>query len=140
MTISLIGGGASSVSQSANLQQSTINQEEFLKILMTQLQFQDPLKPMDNQEFLAQMAQFSSLAQTAQINDRIDTLLSLQAANQSIGLIGKNVQVNRNGVPSVGVVTSIQFSEGEPSLTVTINSNNIMTGVKVSEITVVRGE
>lgn len=138
MAVDLIGGGAASSLQRTDLQASTLSQEDFLKILLTQLQFQDPLKPLDNQEFLAQMAQFSSLAQTSQINDRIDSLLSIQAATQSIGLIGKTVQVDTNGGSQVGTVGSLQFTDGVPSLTVTTNEGAVLTGVSVSQITVVR--
>jgi flagellar basal-body rod modification protein FlgD len=138
MTIDLIGGGTSSVAQSTNMQQAAINQEDFLKILLTQLQFQDPLKPMDNQEFLAQMAQFSTLAQTSQLNERIDTLLSVQSAMQSVGLIGKTVQATINGVTVVGVVGTLQFSNDVTTLTLTTENNESFTDVRVSDITLVR--
>lgn len=139
MAVDLIGGGSSSALQRTDLQASALGQEEFLKILLTQLQFQDPLKPLDNQEFLAQMAQFSSLAQTSQINDRIDALLSIQAATQSIGLIGKTVQVDTDGGAKVGTVGSLAFNDsGIPSLTVTTSAGEVLTGVSVSQITVVR--
>ena len=138
MAVDLIGGGSSSVLQRTDLQASSLGQEEFLKILLTQLQFQDPMKPLDNQEFLAQMAQFSSLAQTSQINDRIDSLLSVQAATQSIGLIGKTVQVETASGAKVGTVGSLAFSEGMPTLTVTTSAGEVLTGVSVAQITVVR--
>ena len=138
MAIDLIGGGSSSALQQATLQQATLNQEDFLKILLTQLQFQDPLKPMDNQEFLAQMAQFSSLAQTSQINDRIDTLLTVQAATQSVGLIGKTVQVDTDSGSIIGAVGSLQFTDGAPTLTITTSSGEVVTGISVSQVTVVR--
>lgn len=138
MAVDLIGGGATSALQNTDLQASTLSQEDFLKILLTQLQFQDPLKPLDNQEFLAQMAQFSSLAQTSQINDRIDSLLSIQAATQSIGLIGKTVQVDTDGGSQVGTVGSLNFTGGVPLLTVTTSAGEVLTGISVSQITVVR--
>ena len=47
---------------------------------------------MDNQEFIAQLAQFSNLEQTRQFNDKLDSLLTVQASEQSIGLIGKTVE------------------------------------------------
>jgi flagellar basal-body rod modification protein FlgD len=137
MAVDLIGGSASSL-QSANLQTQTLSQQEFLNIMLTQLQFQDPLKPMDNEQFLAQMAQFSSLAQTAQMNDRIDTLLTVQAATQSIGLIGKTVQVDTATTSTVGTVSSLTFSSGAPSMTVTASDGSILTGVSVSQISVIR--
>jgi len=131
-------GGTSAEQQSTNVQQSTLGQEEFLKILLSQLQYQDPLKPMDNQQFIAQMAQFSSLAQTSQMNERIDTLLTIQASTQSIGLIGKTVEVQTSSTPGVGTVTSLAFAEGQPSLTIRTSSGELLTGIKLSQITVVR--
>lgn len=138
MAVDLIGGGSTSALQRSDLQVSALGQEEFLKILLTQLQFQDPLKPLDNQEFLAQMAQFSSLAQASQMNDRIDALLSVQAATQSIGLIGKTVQVDTAGGSKVGTVGSLVFNEGIPTMTVTTSAGEVLTGISVSQITVVR--
>lgn len=137
MSVDLIGGGASSAQQAVDLQQSSLGQEQFLKILLAQLQYQDPLKPMDNQQFLAQMAQFSSLAQTSQLNTRIDTLLSIQSATQSIGLIGKNVQVQTQTGSSVGSVSSLSFANGQPTLTVTTSTGQVLTGIGLSQISVV---
>lgn len=130
-------GGASSATAGAALQTS-LGQEEFLKILLSQLQFQDPLKPLDNQEFLAQMAQFSSLAQTQQINDRIDNLLSLQAATQSIGLIGKSVEVGISGTVRAGTVASMSIADGSPNLTVQTVDGELLTGVRLSQVSVIR--
>lgn len=139
MSVDLLGGAASSQQNSLALQQSSLGQEEFLKVLLTQLQFQDPLKPLDNQQFLAQMAQFTALAQTSQTNDKIDTLLSIQAATQSIGLIGKSVEVkNSSGSTSVGTVSSLTFLDGQPSLTVRTDAGAVLTGIKLSDISVVR--
>lgn len=138
MAVDLIGGSSSSV-QSASLQSSTLSQQDFLKVMLAQLQFQDPLKPLDNQQFLAQMAQFSALAQTAETNGKIDTLLSIQAATQSIGLIGKTVQVSSSAGAQIGTVGSLTFdSNGAPSLTVATTSGALLTGVSVSQISVVR--
>jgi len=131
-------GGTSAEQQSTAVQPSTLGQEEFLRILLAQLQYQDPLKPLDNQQFIAQMAQFSSLAQTSQLNERVDTLLTIQASTQSIGLIGKTVEVQTSSTPGVGTVTSLAFSEGQPNLTVRTASGELLTGIKLSQITVIR--
>ncbi|MBI2308403.1 MAG: flagellar hook capping protein [Rhodocyclales bacterium] len=138
MAVDLIGGGASAAQQSLDLQQSSLGQEQFLRVLLAQLKFQDPLKPMDNQQFLAQMAQFSELAQTSQLNNRIDSLLSIQSATQSIGLIGKTVEVRLPSGSRVGTVASLTFSNGQPSLTVNAGAGELLTGVSLSEISVVR--
>jgi flagellar basal-body rod modification protein FlgD len=139
MAVDIIGG-VSSAQQSAAAVQTSLGQEEFLKILLAQLQFQDPLKPLDNQQFLAQLAQFSALAQTSQLNDRVDTLLTIQATTQSVGLIGKTVEVQSTtgDVPSVGTVTSLTFSDGQPNLTVRKDSGEILTAIKLSQISIVR--
>lgn len=139
MAVDVIGG-VSSAAQTASEVQTSLGQEEFLKILLAQLQFQDPLKPLDNQEFLAQMAQFSSLAQTAQLNDGVDTLLTIQAANQSIGLIGKTVEVRSliGGAPSVGTVSSLAFVDGQANLTVRQENGELLTAVNLSQISIVR--
>lgn len=138
MAVDLIGGGGNAGLQSIDLQQSSLGQEQFLRVLLAQLKFQDPLKPMDNQQFLAQMAQFSELAQTSQLNSRIDSLLSIQSATQSIGLIGKTVEVNLPSGARVGTVASLAFTNGAPSLTVNVGAGELLTGVSLSEISVVR--
>src|SRR5688572_24054510 len=75
------------VDNPAAIRNAGLGQEDFLKVLLTQLSFQDPLKPLDNQEFIAQMAQFTNLELTRQQNDRVESLLTIQSATQAIGLI-----------------------------------------------------
>jgi len=139
MAVDLLGG-VSSVQQETNAVQSSLGQEEFLKILLSQLQYQDPLKPLDNQQFLAQLAQFSTLAQTSQLNDRIDTLLNIQSANQSIGLIGRTVEVQSTvgDVAAVGVVTSLSFASGQSFINVKKADGEILTGITLAQISVIR--
>lgn len=95
--------------------------EDFLKILSTQLAYQDPLKPIDNQQFLAQMAQFTSLEQTQRLNDKMELLVNNQASLQSIGLIGRNVRAQVNGTVLSGVVSALDFSSSTPMFTLTSN-------------------
>lgn len=137
MTVDLIGG-TTTQQQSTDIQQSVLGQAEFLRILLAQLQYQDPMKPMDNQQFLAQMAQFSSLAQTSQLKDSVDTLLTIQSATQSIGLIGKTVEVQTTASQEVGTVTSLTFSNGQPALTVKKSTGELLTDIRLSQISVVR--
>ena len=61
-----------------------IGQDDFLRILLTQLQFQDPLKPVDNQQFVAQLAQFSALEINRQQSEKVDTLLGISGADQAV--------------------------------------------------------
>ncbi|MFC4404576.1 flagellar hook assembly protein FlgD [Gracilibacillus xinjiangensis] len=72
----------------------TLGKDEFLKILMTQLQNQDPLNPMDDKEFISQMATFSSLEQMMQMNKAITNLVNNQMVSPVIQyshLIGQQV-------------------------------------------------
>ena len=74
MPVDAIGGVVSNGSTSVN-SNSTIDQEGFIKLFLTQLQFQDPLEPVDNREFLAQLAQFSNLEQSRQLSLNTESLL-----------------------------------------------------------------
>ena len=57
-----------------------LGQDEFLKLLVTQLQYQDPLKPMDNEQFITQTAQFSQLNQMTELVSLMKQSLALQQA------------------------------------------------------------
>jgi flagellar basal-body rod modification protein FlgD len=128
----------SAASQSPELQASSISQQDFFKLLVTQLSFQDPLKPIDNEAFIAQIAQFTSLEQTRQLNDRISTLLTIQSSTQAIGLIGRTVEVATATGSVVGRITTLNFVQGTPFLTVQTNTGQFLNGIGLDQITVVR--
>ncbi|TAK83702.1 MAG: flagellar hook capping protein [Aquabacterium sp.] len=118
----------------------TLSQEDFIRILTTQLSYQDPLKPLDNQQFMAQMAQFSALEQNRQINDNLVGLLEIQSATQSIGLIGRTVEVANAGTggTAVGTVTTLRFSDGTPLVTVKTADGQVLPDLGLSAISVIR--
>ena len=129
----------SGTSAQSALSKSSLGIQDFLKILTTQLNYQDPLKPMDNQEFIAQLAQFTSLQQTQQMNEKLDSLLSIQAANQSVGLIGRSVDVRTSdGSAAGGKVSALSLAGGEPRLTVTLNNGSTLSDVSLSNLITVR--
>ena len=72
---------------------NTLNKDDFLKILMTQLTHQDPTQPMQDKEFVAQMAQFSSLEQITNMAQEFSKLSSILSANRALGLLGKTVEI-----------------------------------------------
>jgi flagellar basal-body rod modification protein FlgD len=121
-----------------DLTSSSISQQDFFKLLVTQLSFQDPLKPIDNEAFIAQIAQFTSLEQTREMNEKISTLLSIQGSNQAIGLIGRTVEVATATGTVVGEVTTLNFVNGTPFLTVRTNTGQFLTGIGIDQINVVR--
>ena len=136
MAVEAIGGATTN--QQVNLQTLGVSQEDFFKILVTQLQFQDPLKPIDNQAFIAQIAQFTSLEQSRQANDRIDALASIQAVTQTIGLLGKTVEIETATGAQVGAVNTVRFQGNQPLLTVTTSTGAVLTDVSPALVRVVR--
>lgn len=130
--------GVESSSSDVATSRAGINQEDFLKVLLAQMQFQDPLEPMENQEFMAQFAQLTNLEQTQQFNDKLDSLLSLQSSGQAINLIGKSVEANINSGQVVGEVTSVAFSDGSPFMTVKTLSGDYLTDVSLGQIRIIR--
>ena len=120
------------------LQSSGIGMQDFMKIMLTQLTIQDPLKPMDSQEFMAQMAQFTSLEQMQQINDKMSALLTTQASLQSVGLIGRTVDIWTDSGTITGQVSALSLAGDTPSINVTIGSGTVLQGVSLSQLQAVR--
>jgi flagellar basal-body rod modification protein FlgD len=101
----------SSASQSTNATQ-TLDQSDFLQLLVTQMTSQDPLDPESDTDMAAQMAQFSSLQASEDTEQDIEGM-------QASGLIGQTVNVNSTGSPQTGVVSSVQMQSGsEPQIIV----------------------
>jgi flagellar basal-body rod modification protein FlgD len=71
----------------------TLGKDDFLKILVAQLTHQDPTQPMEDREFIAQMAQFSSLEQMQNLNKEFSRVANLIASSQAVNLMGKMVDV-----------------------------------------------
>lgn len=92
--------------------QSAMGKDEFMKLLVTQLRYQDPMNPMEDKEFIAQMAQFSSLEQMQNLN-------SYFLSTQAISMIGKNVSwTTDQGEIKSGVVKAVNMVEGKTTLSV----------------------
>jgi flagellar basal-body rod modification protein FlgD len=117
---------------------ASLGLQDFMRIMLTQLAYQDPLKPMDNQQFMSQIAQFTTLQQSQQLNEKIDQLLSIQSAVQSIGLIGKTVDVEATSGPLSGTVTGLAFADGAPQLTLRTASGQVLTGISLGQVVNVR--
>ena len=97
-----------------------VNQADYMKLFMQELTYQDPLKPVDNREFMAQMAQFSSLQEARTTNASLSQLMSMTSANQSLMMLGK--QVKLKGSDEVGTVHQIRFPDNAPiQLVIDIN-------------------
>jgi flagellar basal-body rod modification protein FlgD len=118
---------------------SSLGLEDFLKILLTQLNYQDPLKPLDNQQFIAQLAQFTTLEQTRQSNERLDTLLSIQSSSQAIGLLNRTVDIAAaDGSVATGQVSALGFRDSQALITVKREDGSLLTAVPLSQINNIR--
>jgi len=94
MQIPTLASGSTTPAPSTSNGQAEVDKLQFLKLLTTQLQYQDPLNPMDNTEFTAQLAQFSSLEQLTDLNKGMSSLITAQAgmANlQALAFLGHQV-------------------------------------------------
>lgn len=103
----------------AGLPSQQLDEKAFMKLLVAQLENQDPLAPKDNQEFIAQLAQFSSLEEMQGVNENLVALALLQEGNAQLGqltdssaLIGKQVQyVDASGEERSGTVDAVKLTE-----------------------------
>ncbi len=84
-----------------------MGKDEFLKILITQLSHQDPIQPMEDKEFIAQMAQFSSLEQITNMSEGMGRVAELLAKSQALGLLGQNVNVMDGEQSITGTVEEV---------------------------------
>lgn len=101
-------------------QQGILDRNAFLKLLITQMQYQDPMQPMDNTEFVSQLAQFSSLEQMQNMNQGFDKFGKSAMANQAFSMVGKWVDYSdpNTGTTVTGKVTGVSFYDGTPVLKV----------------------
>ncbi len=96
-----------------------LGKDEFLKLLVTQLSHQDPLQPMDDKAFIAQMAQFSALEQMMQMNNNMLKMNRASNLNRAFSFLGKTVQVfdKNTGKIITGKVHQIDLiNQKEPGL------------------------
>ncbi len=114
------GAPAATTQAAKSGKNAELGKDQFLKLFVAQLQHQDPMNPMQDSDFMGQMASFSTLEQVtnlANANDAIATNLSL---SQSVGLIGRTVSWSDEAdVAHTGVVEKVNHSaDGKPVLTV----------------------
>ena len=99
-------------------QANQLGKQDFLKLLMAQMQNQDPLKPMDDTQMIAQMAQFSALEETQALRSTIQTNSNNQTVSQAASLIGKYIQAAQADDTQVnGAVTGVRFETTDGAVT-----------------------
>ena len=132
---------------------SALDKETFLKLLVTQMEYQDPLDPQDNSEYLAELAQFSALEQMTNVADSLSSISTLVEnmdtsllVGQLSNMIGKEIQWQTTSTVTgddgqsyettktfEGTISGVSISDGSPTLVV--NSDGKTYSVAISEIT-----
>ena len=99
---------------------SGVGRDQFLKLMVAQMKAQDPLEPMNNQEFTSQLAQFSQLEGIEKLNTSFGDMLALQQLTQGAGLIGKSVTYSAANSSAVqtGTVQGFSLEAGQLQLQV----------------------
>jgi flagellar basal-body rod modification protein FlgD len=104
----------SSASQSNNTTSAaasaSIDYDAFLRLLIAQIKNQDPTKPMDSAQLMAQLASFSNVEQSIKINQKLDSLMTSTALSQIESLVGRTV-ISSDGTVS-GTVMAVRVISG----------------------------
>lgn len=118
-----------------------LGQDEFLELMTAQLKNQDPMKPMDNGEFLGQMAQFSTVSGIEKMQESIENLSMTYATGQtlqSVQLVGQEVLVENNAIelPESGVTGGsfeLDATSGDVRLDIADASGTVVRQIKLGE-------
>jgi flagellar basal-body rod modification protein FlgD len=124
MTIAAVGSSQGLPGATTAAPGGELGKDEFLKLLVTQLQNQDPLQPMDAQAMVAQLAQFSALEQMQGMNKEIAAMRGENALLQSQGLNGQNVLLDlKDGTTVAGIVERVAWENG--ALTLSLGGEDV---------------
>ncbi|MDP9019044.1 MAG: flagellar hook capping protein [Candidatus Eremiobacteraeota bacterium] len=112
--------------------QAQLGQDAFLKLLTTELRNQDPEKPMDSTQSIAQLAQFSALQAQTSLSNAFASFQSNFGVMQAASLIGKTATVNApnaggNSSSISGTIKAVNVMEGKPYFTMTDKAGNVIT-------------
>ncbi|HEX2924166.1 MAG TPA: flagellar hook capping FlgD N-terminal domain-containing protein [Chloroflexota bacterium] len=120
MSVSAVTGTSSTSTTSSSTSIGELGKDDFLRLLLAQMQNQDPLNPMDDTAFMTQLVQFSTLESMQHMDEHISTLLSVEQLSQAESMVGKQVSgtVTTDGTTETieGVVDSVKMVDGSPVL------------------------
>ena len=107
----------STTSQVSNKSQD-LGQADFLKLLVAQLRYQDPMNPMEDKEFIAQMAQFNALEEMRGLNKSFAAMSDFNQLTQASSLLGKTVAIRTDDEHFAGIVDEVRRIDGEVAVLV----------------------
>jgi flagellar basal-body rod modification protein FlgD len=123
---------------------NVLGKDDFLKLLLTQMKYQDPTSPMDTDQMVQQEAQMTQLEQSMNMNENIEELVKITNSNNSgnaITYLGREVNIpvpdSITGEYYTGIVDEVRFRNGSPVLVVDGNEIAMtdVASVKIPEIT-----
>jgi flagellar basal-body rod modification protein FlgD len=130
MTVPPVTGSNGSGSTTNSVPAPTVDYQSFLKLLIAEMKNQDPTKPMDSTEYVAQLATFSQVEQSVQTNSKLDQLLQTSALAQAGNVIGHTV-TSADGDTS-GTVSSVRLtSDGLVAVLATGEEVTMQSGVVI---------
>lgn len=136
-TVNLLNSTATSSTSTSTEHKTTLDQDAFLKIMIAQLNHQDPNNPMDDKEMTAQLAQFSQLEMLTNINTNVKTLAEAQNQNtilSGVSYIGKSIKASGyNLAKNDDTVSTVYYSLGE-------SVSNLQVNIYATDGTLVRSQ
>jgi flagellar basal-body rod modification protein FlgD len=128
-TVPSVSNSTASTSQTDTTSKTTVDYNSFLKLLVAELKNQDPTKPMESTDFVAQLATFSQVEQTVQTNSKLDNILQSSSLSQAGSLIGREI-TSADGKTS-GVVSQVKvYSDG--LMAILENGSQVVVGPGVT--------
>jgi flagellar basal-body rod modification protein FlgD len=130
MSVDALSSALTGQASGTSASNQTLGQNEFLKLMMTQLKNQDPMKPLDPSEFVGQLAQFSTVTGIQNMQSSIDGLVSSMRSSQVLGgssLVGHNVlaPATKAALTSGGTISgAADVPEGTASLQVQVSDSS----------------
>lgn len=130
-TGSVLGSGSTSATNNSTPAGGALGETQFLSLLMTQMQDQDPLDPSDPTQYMTELAQFTSVEQETNMAGYTSQLSAAQNAGDAIALIGHTVTYPdpTTGASTSGTVQSVQFGSSGPTLTINGTAGISLSGI-----------
>jgi flagellar basal-body rod modification protein FlgD len=123
-------GSSSANTSSGSANPYNLQPSDFIKLMVTQLQNQDPTQPTSNQDLLAQMSQIGQLESSTQLQTTMQSVTLQTQIGSASALIGKTVNgIDSSNNPVTGVVNSVSVAGGNVSLKLDSGSSLALTGL-----------
>lgn len=119
MAIDAVSSTTTAADRTGATAKNTLSRQDFLNIMLSEMTHQDPMNPVDNQQFLSQLSQLESLQAMNSLSDNIASMLAVQQLGSASALIGKTVEgKGANGEALAGVVEKVVIQNGAVSVVV----------------------